>query len=98
MNIQMLMKQAQQMQKDITKSKEEIDSMVFEGKNAFVIVKVNGKKQIVDIKFNCDQETFNDSYDMLADMIMIAANEAIKEVEKVTEEKMGKYSNMMGLL
>ena len=33
--------------------------------------------------------------DMLEDMIMVAVNEAFKQVDKETEKKMGKYTSMM---
>ena len=44
MNIQALMKQAQSLQKDMLKSKEEIDKMEFTSTKDLVTVKVNGKK------------------------------------------------------
>ena len=44
MNMQNLMAQAQKMQRDITKKKEEIDKMEFEGSSELVNIKVNGKK------------------------------------------------------
>ena len=34
---------------------------------------------------------------MLEDMLMVALNSAFKEVDKLTEEKMGKYTNIPGL-
>lgn len=45
MNIQALMKQAQSLQKDMMKTKEEIDAMEFTATSSFVEVKVNGKKK-----------------------------------------------------
>ena len=41
MNIQNLMAQAQKMQKDITKKKEEIDNSTFEGTSEWVTVEIN---------------------------------------------------------
>ena len=37
----------------------------------------------------------NEDLSMLEDMILIALNDAFSKVDKETEEKMGKYSNMM---
>ena len=54
MNIQALMKQAQSLQKDMMKAKEEIDNTLFTGSNSFVTVKVNGKKKVLDIKIDTD--------------------------------------------
>ena len=47
MNIQNLMAQAQKMQKDITKKKEEIDNSTFEGTSEWVTVEIKGKKVTV---------------------------------------------------
>ncbi len=94
MNMQALMRQAQQMQKDIMKSKEEIDNMEFEGKNNLVKVKVNGKKEILSIKIEDDEDISKD-LSMLEDMLIVAINDAFKQVDKTTEEKMGKYSNAL---
>ena len=46
MNIQALMKQAQSLQKQMLKTKEEIDNMEFTAESSFVTVKVNGKKEV----------------------------------------------------
>ncbi len=94
MNIQALMKQAQQMQKDILKAKAEIDAMVFEGKSALVKVYVYGNKNVQKIEF-LDQEEIKNDLDMLSDMLVVAFNDAFSQIDKVAEQKMGKYSNSM---
>ena len=94
MNIQALMKQAQQIQKDILKAKAEIDAMVFEGKSALVKVYVYGNKNVQKIEF-LDQEEIKNDLDMLSDMLVVAFNDAFSQIDKVTEQKMGKYSNSM---
>lgn len=93
MNMQALMKQAQAMQKDIARIKEEIDKTEFEGVSQLVTVKVNGKKEVLSVVIA--KEIDLDDMDMLEAMIVIAFNEAFMKVDKTTEEKMGKYSNMM---
>ena len=50
MNIQNLMAQAQKMQKEITKKKEEIDNSIFTGTSEWVNVEMNGKKEIERVK------------------------------------------------
>lgn len=94
MNIQALMKQAQKMQKDMTSAKEAIDNTVFEGKSSFVTVKINGKKEILDIKIDNDKIEA-DEIEMLQDMIVVAINDAMKKVDKELEEKLGKYTQGM---
>lgn len=96
MNIQALMKQAQSLQKDMMKAKEEIDNTLFTGSNSFVTVKVNGKKEVLDIKIDTDSVD-KDDIEMLQDILMVALNNAFSEVDKITEQKMSKYANIPGL-
>ena len=96
MNIQALMKQAQSLQKDMMKAKEEIDNTLFTGSNSFVTVKVNGKKKVLDIKIDTDSVD-KDDIEMLQYILMVALNNAFSEVDKVTEQKMSKYANIPGL-
>lgn len=96
MNMQALMKQAQAMQRDITNIKNEIDSSVFEGKSSLVSVQVKGTKEIVKVSIDEGaKDLVVDDLSMLEDMIVLALNDAFSKVDKVTEEKMGKYSSMM---
>ena len=94
MNIQALMKQAQNLQKDMLKAKEEIDNTIFVGKSSIVTVTSNGKKEIIDVKI--ENESLNgDDIEILQEMIIVAINDAFKQIDKITEEKMGKYTNAM---
>lgn len=94
MNIQAMMKQAQKLQKEMTDTKSKIDSMGFTGKSSCVTVVVNGKKEVVRI--NIDSEGFDkEDMEMLSDMIMIAVNDAMKQVDREVEDKMGKYTQGM---
>ena len=95
MNMQALMRQAQNLQKDMLKSKEEIDKMEFSATSNLVSVKVNGKKEVLSVKISTSDDFSKDDMDMLEDMIMVAVNEAFKQVDKETEKKMGKYTSMM---
>lgn len=97
MNIQALMKQAQNMQKDMMKIKEEIDQTEFEATSSLVKVVVNGKKEVVSISIDKGNDIEKDEIEMLEDMLMIALNNAFGKVDKMTEEKMGKFNNIPGL-
>lgn len=96
MNMQAMMKQAQKLQKDMMNIKNEIDNMTFEGENGLVNVKVNGKKEVLEVNLNLDDFDLDDK-DMLQDMIVVALNNAFKEVDKTTERKMSKFGNIPGL-
>ena len=97
MNIQAMMKQAQKLQNDMMKAKEEIDKMEFSSTNGLVTVKINGKKEVIDVVIQKDADFSLDDLEMLQDMIKIATNEAMEQVDKVTEEKMGRFSSIPGL-
>ena len=95
MNMQALMRQAQNLQKDMLKTKEEIDKMEFTSTSSFVTVKLNGKREVLDINIKVDSDFDINDIEILEEMIQIAVNDCLKQVEKTTEKKMGKYSNMM---
>ena len=93
--MQALMKQAQAMQKEITNIKKEIDNSELEGSSSLVNVVVNGKKEVLSVKISSDAFDLKDDISMLEDMVVLALNNAFDKVDKTTNEKMGKYSNMM---
>ena len=94
MNIQAMMKQAQNLQKNIMKEKEIIDNTLFEETTSFVTVIVSGDKKVKEIKIN--KETLDkDDIEMLQDMIVVAINKAMDNIDKTTEEKLGKYTKGM---
>lgn len=94
MNIQAMMKQAQKMQKDMMNAKEEIDSKTFIGTSSFVTVNVKGNKKVESIKI--DKENLDkEEMELLEDMLTVAINNAMNEIDKETESKMGKYTQGM---
>lgn len=91
MNIQNIMNQAKKMQAELQKINKEIEESTFEGNNGLVHVEMNGKRELT--KVTIDEL---DDKEMLEDMILLAVNDAINKVEKVRDEKLGKYTNGMG--
>lgn len=94
MNMQNIMAQAQKMQKDLQKKKDEIGAELFSGKYEFVEVTLNGKKEMVKCKINKDKLDAND-IEMLEDFIILASKEAISMIEKEYATKLGQYANML---
>jgi nucleoid-associated protein EbfC len=94
MNIQAMMKQAQKLQKEMINTKEEIDNKTYTGTSSFVTVNVKGDKTIENIKINQEQLEKED-IEMLEDILTVAINNAMKEIDKETEQKMGKYTQGM---
>ena len=64
---------------------------IFEGKSSLVTVKVKGTKEIVEIKIE-NQTIESDEIELLQDMLLVAINDAMKQIDKKTEEKLGKYT------
>ena len=97
MNMQAMLKQAQNMQRDMMKIKEEIDNTEFTGESSLVKVTVNGKKEVLSVEIDSSNDLEKDELEMLQDMIMVAVNEANKKVDTETEKKMAKLGNLPGL-
>lgn len=94
MNMQALMKQAQTMQRDITNAQKEINEKEFIGKNGLVTITVKGDREVIRVKIENDDDIKED-LSILEDMITLALNDAFKQIDKITQEKMGKYANLM---
>ena len=95
MNMQAILKQAQSLQKDMLKEQEKINSTIFEGESSLVKVKVNGKKELLEVIIDKSGNMDADDLEALQDMILLAVNDAMKKVDKMTNEKMGKFANGM---
>ena len=94
MNMQSMLKQLQKTQKDMLKTQEEINAKEFVGKSSIVTAKMNGKKELIDIKF--DMESIEkDDVELLQDMVVVAINDAIKQIDEEIETKMGAYTKGM---
>ena len=96
MNTQAMMKQAQALQRDMLKAKEEIDSTEFVGESSLVKVTMLGSKEAVSVEINAESLD-SDDIEALQDMIVLAINDANKKIDKATEDKMGKFGNIPGL-
>ena len=94
MNMQAMLKQAQKLQKDMMETQEKINLTEFTGKSSIVTVKMNGKKELLDVKIDIDKIEIDD-IELLQDMIIVAINDAIKQIDKETESKMGAYTKGM---
>ena len=96
MNMQAMMQQAQRMQKDIMKKQEEIQSSEFTGNSELVEITIYGSKKVKSVKLK-NMDTFDkEDADILEDMIKLAMNDAISQVDKETENKLGAYGKQLG--
>ena len=97
MNIQAMMKQAQALQKDMMKIKDEIDNTEFTGESSLVKVVVKGTHEVVKVEIDKENSLDADDIEMLEDMLVVALNDANKKIDKTTESKMGKFGIIPGM-
>jgi len=98
MNINQLMKEAKKMQADMEKSQQELGEKEFEASagGGAVNVKVSGNKEIKEIKIK-KEVVDPDDVEMLEDLILTCANEALRKVDSAQAEFLGKF-NIPGLM
>ena len=97
MNMQQIMAQAQKMQKDILKKKDEIDKMDFIGKSEWVEIEFKGNRDVKAVNIINDAAFDAENKEILQDMLMIAIKDGLNKIEKETDSKMGQYGQMGGL-
>ena len=96
-NMNNLMKQAQRMQRQMeetTKELEEKEITASAGGGA-VSVTVSGKKEVTKVKID-PEAVDTDDIEMLEDMIMAATNEALRQIEELSQESMAKITGGLG--
>ena len=92
------MAQMQAMQRKMDEIQAEIDEMettATSGGGA-VTVTVTGKKELKDIQIQpeaCDP----DDVEMLQDLIIAAANEALRQMEEISQSEMNKFTAGLGI-
>ena len=95
-NMQAMMRQAQKMQQDALKAKEELDSTVFEGSASGGLVKVEltGAFELQSIKID-PSVVDSDDVEMLEDLIVAAYNDAKSKAEETKSEKLGAFGGLV---
>ncbi len=97
-NMQQLAQQAQKIQEDMERIEAELNDKEYfasSGGNAVTVI-VNGKHEIqkIDVK---PEAVDPDDIDMLTDMIIAAANEAIRQAAEEKENRMSALSGGLSL-
>jgi nucleoid-associated protein EbfC len=96
MDLNKLMKQAQEMQEQMAKAQEELKNETVEASagGGMVTVKATGALEIIEVKI-APEAVDPDDPDLLADMVLAAVNEALRSAQSLVESKLG--SAMGGL-
>ncbi len=92
-----LMKQAQKMQENMQKAQEELASMEVTGQagGGMVSVVMTGRHDVKRVSI--DDSLMKDDKEMLEDLLAAAVNDAVRQVEKRSQDKMSGMTAGMGL-
>ena len=87
--MQQMMKQAQDMQKQLEKAKEELAETLIEASagGGMVTVEMSGAYELLNLKIK-PEAVDPDDVEMLEDLVIAAINEALNQVTKLREEKL----------
>ncbi len=98
-NMNNLMKQAQKMQRQMEENQKELESKEYTASSGggAVSVTVSGKKEILAVKLT-EEVVDPDDIEMLEDLIVAAANEALRQMEEANAQAMSKLTGGLGAL
>ena len=97
-NMNNLMKQTQRMQRQMEESQKELETKEFTAKagGGAVEVTVTGKREVTKVKLS-EEVVDPDDVEMLEELVMAAANEALRMAEEANNEAMSKMTGGLGL-
>ncbi|MBQ3660635.1 MAG: YbaB/EbfC family nucleoid-associated protein [Firmicutes bacterium] len=92
------MQQIQAMQRRMEEAQSAIEVMETEASagGGAVTVKVNGKHELVSVTLK-PEIVDPDDIEMLQDLIVAAANEAMRQIEETSQQEMSKVTGSLGL-
>lgn len=95
-NMQAMMRQAQKMQQDALKAKEELDNTIFEGtaSGEMVKIEINGAYEMQSVKIN-PAVVDPDDIEMLEDLVVAAYNDAKNKADEAKSQKMGAFGGLV---
>ena len=97
-NMQQLMRQAQKMQQDLLKMQQEMETKEYEATagGGVVTAVANGKREL--LRITIDPEAVDpDDVEMLQDMVVAAANEALRKADAEQAASMSKLTGGLNL-
>lgn len=97
-NMNNMLKQAQKMQEEMLRAQQSLEEQIIDATvgGGAVSVKLNGKKQLVEVKIS-PEAVDPDDVEMLEDMIMSAVNEAIRKADEAAAGALGKITGGMNI-
>lgn len=97
-NMQSMIKQAQKMQEDMQKAQEELEAKSFTATSGGGAVEavVSGKKEITSLTIKPEVVDPED-VEMLQDLIISAVNEAMRQIDEVSESEMNNITGGLNI-
>ena len=95
-NMQALMRQAQKMQEDMKRTREEIDASEYASSvgGGMVEVTLYGNRTVKSVKIKPEVVDPED-IEMLEDLVLAAFNDASSKADALKQEKLGRFGGMM---
>ena len=92
-----LMKQAQEMQANMQKAQEELANMEVTGESGggLISVVMTGRHDVKRVSI--DDSLMGDDKEMLEDLLAAAVNDAVRQVERTSQDKMSGMTEGMNL-
>lgn len=87
-----LMKQAQAMQENLKRAQDELASVEVQGESGAGLVKVTMTCKHDVRRVTIDPSLYDEDRDMIEDLVAAAFNDAVRRVEQVSAERMGKLT------
>ena len=96
-NMNNLMKQAQKMQRQMEESQKELETKEVTGTagGGAVKVTVNGKKEVLKVELS-EEVVDPEDIEMLQDLIMAATNEALRQIDEISQAQMSQLTGGLG--
>ena len=92
-----MLRQAQKMQEDMAQKQAELEERVYDisAGGGVVNIKINGKKEITELKIS-PEIVDPDDVETLEDILIAAVNEAVNKVETTSNAEMQKITGALG--
>jgi hypothetical protein len=94
-NMSKMLKQAQEMQKQIEKVQNQLSDMIIDAESGggMVTVKVNGKQEVLELVI--DPDAMKEDKEILEDLIISALNKGLSKAQFDSQEKMNSVTGGM---
>tara|TARA_B100000953_G_scaffold252406_1_gene215327 strand:- start:492 stop:815 length:324 start_codon:yes stop_codon:yes gene_type:complete len=94
-NMSKMLKQAQEMQKQIENVQNQLSDMIIEAESGggMVTVKVNGKQEVLELVI--DPDAMKEDKEILEDLIISALNKGLSKAQSDSQEKMNSVTGGM---